>query len=409
MDNNFNKKNKFFQTSKYDFNKQPFYEVNGNAININDELKNNYNSKNKLNIEFSNDFNPYNYELNYKNTLRKDTKGNEFIYYSPYNQQPGRGFGNLNINNNIRDGESTRNSTSDFRLFRESEIIDRFEYIDNRYANPRNIVFPFPRTGNDTRKTQIFNNNDFTSSNNINQYQFNTPNLNKKESTIYFDDPYSLEQYVNYDISNINYNVSNNDLPNKNIIKIINDTTEAERTRQHNAKQLLPPLNNLNNIPNIGKTFTYNNVNANDTVNNYTGSFNNNQNTITINNNNNNNKNNNIITFTNPTISNNITPTQINSNITPTQINSNITPTQINGNITPTQINSNITPTQINGYNNYSNSSNNYSNSPNNYSNSSNNYSNSSNNYSNSSNNYSNSSNNYSNSPNNYSNNSNNY
>jgi len=146
MENNPNKKNKFIENLDLQFNKQPYYEPSNE-----DNIKPLYNTKNKSSLELKDDFNPYDYDINYFNGLKKDTK--EYIYYSPYNQEPGRGFGNLNINNSIRNSESSRININTFKLYRESEILDRFEFIDNRYMTSSNIVFPYPRSGDTTRKS----------------------------------------------------------------------------------------------------------------------------------------------------------------------------------------------------------------------------------------------------------------
>jgi hypothetical protein len=174
MDNNFKKKNKFIENLEIKINKQPYYDIDNMTTDINDILKETYNSKNKSRLELKDNLDPYNYEIGYFNRIKKDTKGQEFIYYSPYDQGPGRGFGNLNVNNNIRKSESSRNTTEDFRLFRESEIIDRFDYIDNRFMKSKNLVFPYPRSGDTTRKAPTAPRSQ-NLSNGINNYNFNPP------------------------------------------------------------------------------------------------------------------------------------------------------------------------------------------------------------------------------------------
>ena len=166
------KKNKFIDTKLVDYNKQP--NINIGQKNVESEnflIKNDLQSKIKSQLILKDTIDPYNYEVNYNNTLRKDTKGEkEYIYYAAYDQGPGHGFGNLNINNNIRLGEPSRMETSDFKMFRESEILDRFDFIDNRYAQSSNLVFPFPRSGELTRKTTYYNNE-------LNLSQYNKYNL----------------------------------------------------------------------------------------------------------------------------------------------------------------------------------------------------------------------------------------
>ena len=196
------KKNKFIETNLINHNKQPNIDIGlKNLDSENNLIKNNLQSKIKSQIILKDSFDPYNYELNYNNKqLRKDTKGdNEYIYYSAYDQGPGHGFGNLNINNNIRLGEQSRMETSDFKMFRESEILDRFDFIDNRYSQSKNLVFPFPRSGELTRKSTYYNND-----------------LN-------------LSQYNKYNLEDIN---NNNNLNNN---KIINTPTKLNQLKHNNT------------------------------------------------------------------------------------------------------------------------------------------------------------------------------
>lgn len=195
MTNNI-KKNKFIENFDNQFNKQPFFEIENCNVNINDLTKENFNSKNKLSVQQKDNMDPFDYDINYIN--KKNFKGQQFIYYSAYNQQPGRGFGNLNVNNNIRFGEASRSDTDNFKLFRESELLDRFDFVDNM-----NHVSPFhSRIGNNTRKipTQL----------NIPQYSQNLvpiakPNLDQNELGQFFD-------YTPHNTNIINSINNNNDL-----------------------------------------------------------------------------------------------------------------------------------------------------------------------------------------------------
>ena len=153
------KKNKFVDTNYYDFNKQPFYEVNKNGNSQINLIKDNYNCKEKIQITLKDNLDPYNYNLNYYDSIKRIfTEENNYLQL--LNQEPGRGFGNLNINNEIRIGDEGRIDTQDFKNYRESEINDRFDFIDNRFINPQNLVLPFPRSGIHTRKVINFNSND---------------------------------------------------------------------------------------------------------------------------------------------------------------------------------------------------------------------------------------------------------
>ncbi len=213
------KKTKFVNNISLDYNKQPYYEIskNDNAhINI---KKNTFNNRDKTQVELKDKFDPYNYNLNYVNTIKKDEDENLVTYFPAFNQGPGRGFGNPNVNNNIRLGDSGREDNNEFKSFKESEIVDRFDFIDNRFNNPKNVVFPFPRSGEMTRKVHVF---DDSTINNINEYNWTTPNLEKKE--VY--QPFEKAFAFNYtDVTT---------LPNQSIVNKINDSNDEEKIRQLN-------------------------------------------------------------------------------------------------------------------------------------------------------------------------------
>jgi len=232
-----NKKNKFIENNNNKLNKQPYYEQINNNNCIHNIIKDNYNSKTKSALELTDNLNPYNYNLSYENKIKKDLKGEEsFIYYSPYNQGPGRGFGNLHINNMIRKSESSRYDNEDFKLFRESEIYNRFDFLDNRFSNPNNLVFPFPRSGENTRKVA---NTLLENSQNINEYNFNKPNKIKisNENTKIANE--------NTKIANENTKIVNeNNQPNKQIIDSINYTNNQQKIRQEKYKELQIELQN---------------------------------------------------------------------------------------------------------------------------------------------------------------------
>jgi hypothetical protein len=67
----------------------------------------------------------------------------------------GRGFGNLKISNDIRNGEDSRSQNNKFKKIKEAEVIDRFEFLDKDLQNPRNLILPFPRGGEITRKKPL--------------------------------------------------------------------------------------------------------------------------------------------------------------------------------------------------------------------------------------------------------------
>jgi len=72
---------------------------------------------------------------------------------------PGRGFGNLNISNEIRNGDSSRYDTKEFREKRESEQMfeHQFSFLDRNFQDPSHIVMPIPRGGSSTRSQNQLN------------------------------------------------------------------------------------------------------------------------------------------------------------------------------------------------------------------------------------------------------------
>jgi len=75
-------------------------------------------------------------------------------YCNNKSMEAGRGFGNLNISNDIRYGGSSRMDTKEFKEKQESrQMLDfHFQYLDKDYQNPNHIVMPIPRGGDMTRK-----------------------------------------------------------------------------------------------------------------------------------------------------------------------------------------------------------------------------------------------------------------
>ena len=75
-------------------------------------------------------------------------------YSNNKSMSAGRGFGNLNISNDIRYGGSSRMDTKEFKEKQESrQMLDfHFQYLDKDYQNPNHIVMPIPRGGDMTRK-----------------------------------------------------------------------------------------------------------------------------------------------------------------------------------------------------------------------------------------------------------------
>ena len=107
-------------------------------------------TRQKTQIELPKHIHPNNYSIPIENKLQKEL--NKKIYFSGYDTGPGKGFGNLSVSNDIRIGNFTRLETKDFKVNKESELINRWEYIDNRFNNPNNVVMDIPRGGESTRK-----------------------------------------------------------------------------------------------------------------------------------------------------------------------------------------------------------------------------------------------------------------
>jgi hypothetical protein len=89
-----------------------------------------------------------------KSALTKDKTpmiNNNSNYGSTFSA--GRGFGNLNIANELR-GDSSRSDTKEYREFREAQEIasHKFSFLDRNFQDPSHIVMPIPRGGESTRK-----------------------------------------------------------------------------------------------------------------------------------------------------------------------------------------------------------------------------------------------------------------
>lgn len=84
----------------------------------------------------------------------KVVKKNNAMYGNHYG--PGKGCGNLDINNNIRLGKSSRENNDIFNKNRESSINNRVDLITKNYQDPNHIILPFARGGEITRKTNNY-------------------------------------------------------------------------------------------------------------------------------------------------------------------------------------------------------------------------------------------------------------
>ena len=166
---NTNKYNPINFIKKTTFNNTRNTDLNNNKTKksdvIDDELKlkaPKLESNDKPNVELIKELNPNNYNISIEN-VKKNKKEDSSFYLSGYETGPGRGFGNLNISNDIRLGNDSRGESKDFKIKKESEVIDRWQYIDTRFQNVNNVVMEIPRGGETTRK-KTQNNNDIISS-----------------------------------------------------------------------------------------------------------------------------------------------------------------------------------------------------------------------------------------------------
>jgi hypothetical protein len=150
-----NKKERYYNTDKKNYycDTPGFwqYEEKSNIIEQETNLITpNIGTRQKTQIELPKNIHPNNYSISIENKLQNEL--NEKVYFSGYDTGPGKGFGNLSVSNDIRIGNFTRLETKDFKIDKESELINRWEYIDDRFKNPNNLVMEIPRGGESTRK-----------------------------------------------------------------------------------------------------------------------------------------------------------------------------------------------------------------------------------------------------------------
>jgi hypothetical protein len=109
-------------------------------------------TRQKTKMELKNNIHPNNYEVPVENKIEKEE--DNIFYFSGYDTGPGRGFGNMSVSSSIRLGDFTRTETRNFKAKKESEVIERWDFIDDRYAIPENLVMELPRGGDTTRRAQ---------------------------------------------------------------------------------------------------------------------------------------------------------------------------------------------------------------------------------------------------------------
>lgn len=154
----FNKKEKFVNEQKKNFycDTPGFweYEKKWDVVDAESNLISpGVGTRAKTKVEMVENLHPNNYAIPVGNTVA--TKESDPFYFPGYDTGPGRGFGNLNISNSIRIGDYTRTETKNFKATKESEMVERWEFIDDRFANPNHLVMELPRGGDSTRKPQV--------------------------------------------------------------------------------------------------------------------------------------------------------------------------------------------------------------------------------------------------------------
>jgi hypothetical protein len=109
-------------------------------------------SKDKMELALNSTISPNNYEVNYSDNLKKDSDLD--TYFPTKFIGAGRGFGNLNIANDIRSGNASRKDFKEFKEIKEGEqMFDyQFQYLTRNIQDPNHIVMPIPRGGESTRK-----------------------------------------------------------------------------------------------------------------------------------------------------------------------------------------------------------------------------------------------------------------
>jgi hypothetical protein len=117
-------------------------------------------SKDKMQIILNDNIAPNNYEVNYSDNLKIDSDLD--TYFPTKFIGAGRGFGNLNIANDIRNGNASRKDFKQFKETKEGEqMFDyQFQYLTRNVQDPDHLVMSIPRGGESTRKqNQLLVNN----------------------------------------------------------------------------------------------------------------------------------------------------------------------------------------------------------------------------------------------------------
>jgi hypothetical protein len=158
MNNNTNEKIKFIYNSYSNTN---FNTNNDSTYQIIPSMTN----KDKVSLQLNDDFNPNNFNLNYTN--KKNVDKNMHFYYSNKDIGAGRGIGNVNISNDMRNGFPSRCDTKEFKQLKEEEQYFDFKF-NTENNNTLDIDFSLQRCGDSTRRLHKISDNELNKSPNYN-------------------------------------------------------------------------------------------------------------------------------------------------------------------------------------------------------------------------------------------------
>lgn len=199
----------------------------------------------------------YNTHLKVNQQKEKD----QFYNYFGHTTGPGRGFGNLTISNDIRQGSSTRLDNNQIKLLREQEINSRYDFLDKNFQNPGNLIMPFARGGEVTRKSSK---NISENDNDINEITM-TPGISEQDNQ-YFSNQSGLDTLNRIKVDSFEPFESNTyqEIESNNLNTVIEEKTEENffetdivfpNNNLDKTNSIDPPINNL---PSKKKSYEFN-------------------------------------------------------------------------------------------------------------------------------------------------------
>jgi hypothetical protein len=153
-----NTKTKFITRDDPTLNVPGYYKLSSTKAQLIDSESNLItkptNSKNKTQMGLKDHLDPFDYSLNVSNSNELSSDFETKFYYTGRDIGPGRGFGNLNISTDIRNGNPSRSLTKSYREQQEATQMFEFQYqyLTKDFQNPDHIIMPIPRGGVQTRK-----------------------------------------------------------------------------------------------------------------------------------------------------------------------------------------------------------------------------------------------------------------